>query len=71
MDYSPWGHKELDTTEQELLNELSSRRLGKGRGWEKWLKRVKGYKHPVIKFMSLGDVMYSMPTTDINTILHT
>ena len=71
MDYSPWGREELDITEHELLKELSSRCLGKAREWAKWLKSVKAYKHPVIKCMSLGDVMYSMLTTDINTVLHT
>ena len=41
--------------------------MGWGGGFE-WVKGVKMYKLPFIKYISHGDVMYSMATT-VNTVL--
>jgi len=39
-----------------------------GGEWMKWVKRVKRYKLEVIKYISPGDVMYSMVTIVNNTV---
>ena len=36
-----------------------------GVGWEKWMKVVKRYKPPVIRYLSTEDVMYNMMTTAV------
>lgn len=40
----------------------------KGRGWVKWIKRVKRYRLAVIKSMSPAEVMYSLVTIVNNTV---
>lgn len=41
-----------------------------GRERAKWVKRVRRYKFPDIKYVSHGDVLYSMVTLVNNTVLH-
>ena len=38
--------------------------------WAKWVKGVKTYELPVIKYIRHGGVTYSMATIFTNTVLH-
>ena len=55
----------LIDTENKLVVPRAERRLG----WVKWVEGVKRYKI-CIKYISHGDVMYSMMTIVNNIVLH-
>ena len=50
---------ELIDTEDRLVVAIGR---GGGGEWAKWVKGVKRYKLPLIRYISRGDVMYSMVT---------
>ena len=45
-----------------LVNYIRGLPKAEGEGWTKWVKGMKTYKLPVIKYISPGDIMYSMVT---------
>ena len=60
-----WGEKKTHTCRIWWLSE----RQGQNVGWTKWVKGVKRYKLPFIKWRSHRNIMYSMVIIFNNTVL--
>ena len=73
----PWGHKSQmrlsDWTTTLSKEDVEAEYIGCFQGrWEKWVKVIKGYKLPCIRWIHVIHlIMYNVMTIVNNTVLHT
>ena len=57
---------DMETKKNKVIETKNKLVVARG----KWVKVVKGYQLPVIRYISSGDVMYSIVTVLNNAVLH-